>query len=183
MTAHPQDIAPDFTGPVLYGDAWRGHDFTGQRVAVLAAGRDAAYVVPAVVATADRVKLFLDDPDWVLPRLPVRLAGRRTRRLAARVHLRRAVHDPWQRRLLTPDDRFTRHRTTTGARFYAALQDGRCTLVRWPVYAITARGVRSAEGVEHEADCLVIPDPGALRRVPSRQSPKRPTRLREDRTA
>lgn len=178
-----QDMAADFTGETLYGDAWRGHDFTGQRVAVLAAGRDAAHVVPVVAETASRVKLFLDDPDWVLPRLPVPVAGRRARRLVARAHLRLVVDDPWLRRLLTPDDRFTRHHTTTGADFYATLQDGRCKLIRWPVYALTARGVRTAEGVEHEADCLVIPDPRGLRRVPSRQSRRTPTRLREDRTA
>lgn len=189
------DMAADFTGEVLYDDTWRGRDFTGKRVAVLAAGRDAAYVVPAVTATARRVKLFLDDPDWVLPRLPepvagavrageaVPFAGRRARRLLARAHLRWAVHDPWLRRLLTPDDRFTRHATTTSRRYYEALQDDRCKLIRWPVYAITAHGVRTAEGIEHQADCLVIPDPSRLRRVPSPQSTKSPTRPRKDRTA
>lgn len=193
--AQINDIAADFTGEVLYGNAWQGHDFTGKRVAVLAAGQDAAYVVPAVAATADRMKLFLDDPDWVLPRLPtpvvgavrageaVPFAGPRARRMLARAHLRWAVDDPWLRRLLTPDDRFTPHATTTSRRYYEALQDGRCKLIRWPVYAVTARGVRTAEGIEHEADCLVIPDPSRLRRVPSAQSPKSPIRPREERTA
>jgi cation diffusion facilitator CzcD-associated flavoprotein CzcO len=190
-----RDIAAGFAGEVLYGDAWRGRDFRGKRVAVLATGRDAARVVPSVAWTARSVKVFLDDPDWVLPRMPmpvagairaasyVPIAGPRARRLIARAHLRVAVKDPWVRRLLTPDDRFARHATTTSGRYYLALQHEHCKLVRWPVYAITADAVRTAEGVEHQVDCIVVPAPERLRRVPSPGVQASPTRSREERTA
>ncbi|WP_183093986.1 FAD-dependent oxidoreductase [Nocardioides stalactiti] len=189
------DVAAGFLGEVLYGDAWRDHDFSGQRVAVLATGRDAARVLADVAWTARTVKVFLDDPDWVLPALPgplsgvvhaatwVPVAGPLTHRLLARAHLRLAVKDPWIRRLLTPDDRFTRHATTTSDLYYAALQDPHCKLIRWPVYAITAEGVRTAEGIEHQVDCIVVPAPERLRPLPAPARAPRPTRSREDRSA
>ncbi|WP_203337747.1 hypothetical protein [Nocardioides limicola] len=173
------DWAAAFAGDVWLGDTWCGRDFRGRRVAVIASGADATWAVPKVVATAARTKVFLEDPGWVLPRLPtplsgsaraafaVPVAGPLARRLVARAHLRSAVKDPWVRRLLTPDDRFARHHAAFGGGFYAALQDPRCTLVRWPVYAITADGVRSAEGVEHRVDSLIIPDPARHSLQPS----------------
>jgi cation diffusion facilitator CzcD-associated flavoprotein CzcO len=162
---------PDFAGEVLYGDAWRGYDFSGLRVAVLATGRDAARVVPRVSLTACSVKVFLADADWVVPTMPralsglaragahVPLVGPRARRSLARAHLRLAVRDPWTRRLLTPDDRFTTHVTSASSSYYPALQGPDCKLIRWPVYAVTERGVRTAEGIEHRVDCLVVPTP------------------------
>lgn len=169
---------PDFAGEVLYGDAWRGRDFRGLRVAVLATGRDAARVVPRVAATAGSVRVFLEDADWVVPSLPrplsglarvgghVPVIGGRARRMLARAHLRLAVKDPWTRRLLTPDDRFAAHATSASSRYYPALQGANCKLIRWPVYAVTEHGVRTAEGIEHRVDCLIVP-----------------SHLREDRTA
>jgi len=195
MSGETTDIAASFAGDVLYGDAWRDHDFRGQRVAVLATGRDAARVVPTVAWTARSVKVFLDDPDWVLPRLPlpvagavrvagfVPVAGPRARRLLARAHLRFAVKDAWVRRLLTPDDRFTQHATTTSGRYYSVLQHPHCKLVRWPVYAITVDGVRTAEGIEHQVDCVVVPAPERLRRVPAQLLQALPVPTREERTA
>jgi cation diffusion facilitator CzcD-associated flavoprotein CzcO len=142
----------DFRGSVLIGDAWRGHDFTGERVAVIAPGRDAAHIVPALVRVACAVTVFQEDADWVLPvRLPV------LRRPLARAHLRLRVRDPWTRRLLTPDRRFGRREpVSSGAGYYRAVQQPNCRLMTWPVYAIVADGVRSAEGIEHRVDCIVI---------------------------
>lgn len=153
-----------FAGEVLVGDAWRGHDFTGQRVAVLAPGSAAARILPEVVRTAAAVKLFQEQPDWVLPRSagPLRVVTRLPggRRLVggglARAYLRLSVDDPWTRRRLTPDLRFDHRPAAVSSAFYAALQRPNCTLVTWPVYAIVSHGVRSAEGVEHHADCLVV---------------------------
>jgi hypothetical protein len=187
-------VAGDFAGEVLYGDAWRGHDFRGRRVAVLATGRDAARVVPAVALTAASVKVFLEDADWVVPSLPGPLAGLmrvgaaipmvgpRARRSVARIHLRLAVKDPWTRRLLTPDDRFGAHATSASSGFYPTLQGERCKLVRWPVYSLTEQGVRTAEGIEHRADCLVVPAPGRLRRFRPGTRPTSTTQ-HEERTA
>lgn len=140
-----------FAGEVIRDDRWRQHDFHGQRVAVIAPGREAARIVPVVAATARAVKVFQEDPDWISPTpLPGRVAA-----VAARVHLRRAVRDPWRRRLLTPG-RFHRRPAAAGAGYYEALAQPHCVLVTWPVYAVVADGVRTAEGIEHRVDCIVV---------------------------
>jgi len=189
------DVAGDFTGEVLYGDAWRGHEFRGKRVAVLATGRDAARVVPGVAMTAASVKVFLEDADWVIPSMPRPLAGLArvgsaipvvghcARRSVARLHLRLAVKDPWTRRLLTPDDRFGAHATTASSGYYPTLQGEHCKLIRWPVYALTEQGVRTAEGIEHRVDCLVVPAPGRLRRFSPGTLQTPATTEHEERTA
>ena len=65
----------EFAGQLLLGDAWRGEDFKGRRVAILGAGRDAIPVLPGVARSASSVKVFLDDADWVLPLLPQPMGG------------------------------------------------------------------------------------------------------------
>ncbi|MPY98913.1 MAG: FAD-dependent oxidoreductase [Actinophytocola sp.] len=143
----------EFQGELIRGTAWLGHDFTGQRVAVIAPGREAAQIVPEVAATALSVKVFQEEPDWVLP-LPV--PGPRAVGVAmARVFLRWQVKDPWVRRLLTPD-RFGSRRLAPGLGYFATLRRPNCKLITWPVYAFAAAGVRTAEGVEHRADCVVL---------------------------
>jgi cation diffusion facilitator CzcD-associated flavoprotein CzcO len=183
----------DFAGQVLYGDEWRGQDFRGRRVAVLATGRDAARVLPGVARSASSVKVFLEDADWVLPALPkpvggllragtrLPVVGSRARRAMARAHLRLSVKDPWMRRQLTPDDRFGDHAATSSRGFYRALQGEHCKLIRWPVYAVTEHGVRSVEGIEHRVDVIVVPAPGRLARPIRRKAP--PSRQREELTA
>ncbi|WP_188113526.1 FAD-dependent oxidoreductase [Nocardioides humilatus] len=191
----PADLAAVFAGEVLVGEEWRDHDFTGKRVAVISRGNDAVRLLPEVAWTARSVKIFLDDPDWVLPAMPtpfgvavraasyVPVAGPRARRLIARTHLRFAVKDPWVRRLLTPDDRFGAHSTGRGDCFYDVLQRSHCKLIRWPVYGVTAEGVRSAEGIEHQVDAIVIPAPERLRRIAVPLHQTGPTGTREDRSA
>lgn len=144
----------DFAGELIHGDAWRGRAFTGLRVAVIAPGREAAVIVPEVVRTARAVKVFQEEPDWLVP-LPLPLPAL-LRRPAARLHLRLAVSDPWTRRRLTPDARFNTRRPRIDGRYYAALQQDGCTLLSWPVYALVRDGVRSAEGVEHHVDCIIL---------------------------
>lgn len=135
---------------VLPDAEWREHDFTGERVGVVADGREAARIVPPVVRAAAAVKVFQSEPTWVVPRsVPM------ARTVAARLHLRVTVRDPWARRLLTPG-RFSTRQVVVSRHYYAALQEPHCTLVAWPVYAITDQGVRTAEGVEHRVDSLVI---------------------------
>lgn len=143
-----------FRGEVIRGVDWFGHDFTGKRVAVVAPGRDAAQIVPEVAATARSVTVFQEEPDWVVPlRVP---GGRAVRVAAARLFLRAQVKDPWIRRQLTPDARFGSRRVTAGIGYYSALRRPNCKLITWPVYAFVAEGVRSAEGVEHHVDCVVL---------------------------
>ncbi|MEZ0580381.1 hypothetical protein [Nocardioides sp. MH1] len=195
MSGLPAELPDVFTGELLLGDAWRDHSFGGRRVAIIARGNDAVRVLPDIAWTARSVKVFLDDPAWVLPALPVPVgvavraasyvpvAGPPARRLLARAHLRLAVRDPWVRRLLTPDDRFGPHPAARGDLFYSVLQQAHCTLVRWPVYAVTEDAVRSAEGIEHQVDCIVVPDPDRLRRIPVALATAGPRRTREDRSA
>jgi cation diffusion facilitator CzcD-associated flavoprotein CzcO len=135
---------------VLTGDDWRGHDFAGESVAVLAPTERAARIVPHLVRTARSVKVFQQEPAWMLP-VPLPLVDSRL----ARLHLRLSVKDAWTRRLLTPDRRFGRRGVVVSRRYYRALQAPNCKLIDWPVYAVLADGVRTAEGVEHRVDCLI----------------------------
>lgn len=142
-----------FRGDVIRGADWRTREFRGQRVAVVATADEAARIVPHVVRTASVVKVFQRSPAWLLPaELPLRSGP--IRRLAARVHLRRAIGDPWLRRQLTPhpDQRDVAVRPG----YYAALQQPNCKLYTWPVYAVVEQGIRSAEGVEHRVDVIIV---------------------------
>lgn len=143
-----------YDGELLRGAEWRGRAFTGRSVAVIAPGREAAVIVPEVVRTARAVKVFQEEPDWLLP-LPLPLP-RVLAVPAARLNLRLRVRDPWTRRRLTPDARFNRRRPRVDGRYYAALQEPHCTLVSWPVYALVPGGIRSAEGIEHHVDCIIL---------------------------
>ncbi|KRA39494.1 FAD-dependent oxidoreductase [Nocardioides sp. Root614] len=146
--------AADYDGLLLQGGQWRGRSFTGLRVAVLAPGREAALIVPDVVRTARSVKVFQEEPDWLVAwHLPL---PRLLARPAARLSLRWSVPDPWTRRRLTPDGRFNTRRPRVDGRYYAALRQPGCTLITWPVYAFVPDGVRSAEGIEHRVDCIVL---------------------------
>ncbi|HWJ09552.1 MAG TPA: hypothetical protein VNS46_09275 [Nocardioides sp.] len=143
-----------YDGELLRGEEWRGRAFTGRSVAVIAPGREAAVIVPELVRTARAVKVFQEEPDWLLP-APLPLPGVLARP-AARLNLRLRVRDPWTRRRLTPDARFNRDRPRVDARYYAALQQPHCTLISWPVYALVPGGIRSAEGIEHHVDCIIL---------------------------
>lgn len=142
-----------FSGDVIRGEDWRSREYRGQRVAVIASVEDAALIVPHIVRTATSVKVFQRSPVWLLPReLPLRSGL--VRRAAARHHLRRAITDPWLRRQLTPPSE--QHRVTVRPGYYEALQHPACKLYTWPVYAIVEHGVRSAEGIEHQVDVIIV---------------------------
>ncbi|WP_051400469.1 flavin-containing monooxygenase [Haloechinothrix halophila] len=74
----------------------------------------------------------------------------------ARAHLRLTVKDKWLRRQLTPDFRIGCKRILMTSDYYPALQQNNCKLITWPMYAISPNGIRTAEGVEHELDCIVF---------------------------
>ena len=150
-----------FTGDVLDTSVWdTSYVFTGKRVAVIGTDDRVIRVLPHLVGSARSVKVFQRSPVWIAPRLPWPAApiakNRLSRRLLARVHLRLSVADPWMRRRLTPTQSGSVAPRHTTSRYYPALQAENCTLVTWPVYAVTEQGVRTAEGIEHRADCIVL---------------------------
>ena len=137
---------------VLRDDEWRTADLGGRSVAIVASAAEVGRILPSIVGLAASVKIFQSSPDWIAPtRLP--LPGT-VRRAAARLHLRATVRDPWVRRQLTPRD--GRRRVAVRPGFYAALEDPTCKLYTWPVYAVTEHGLRSAEGVEHRVDVVIL---------------------------
>ena len=76
--------------------------------------------------------------------------------LAGRAQLRRQVRDPWLRRQLTPDFRAGCKRLLMSDDYYPALQRDNCKLITWPIARIAPDGIRTAEGIEHRADCIVF---------------------------
>ncbi|WP_431949485.1 flavin-containing monooxygenase [Nocardia lijiangensis] len=76
--------------------------------------------------------------------------------LVGRAQLRRQVRDPWLRRQLTPDFRAGCKRLLMTDDYYPALQRDNCKLITWPIARLAPNGIRTAEGVEHQADCIVF---------------------------
>ncbi|MEU2254166.1 NAD(P)/FAD-dependent oxidoreductase [Nocardia xishanensis] len=76
--------------------------------------------------------------------------------LVGRAQLRRQVRDPWLRRQLTPDFRAGCKRLLMTDDYYPALQRDNCKLITWPIARLAPHGIRTVEGVEHQADCIVF---------------------------
>ncbi|MFG1792394.1 flavin-containing monooxygenase [Nocardia sp. NPDC049149] len=76
--------------------------------------------------------------------------------LVGRAQLRRQVKDPWLRRQLTPDFRAGCKRLLMTDDYYPALQRDNCKLITWPIAKLSEHGIRTSEGVEHQADCIVF---------------------------
>ncbi|MFR9751580.1 flavin-containing monooxygenase [Nocardia sp. 004] len=76
--------------------------------------------------------------------------------LVGKAQLRRQVEDPWLRRQLTPEFRAGCKRLLLSDDYYPALQRDNCTLITWPIARISEQGIRTAEGIEHQADCLIF---------------------------
>ena len=73
-----------------------------------------------------------------------------------RLHLRRQVKDRWLRRQLTPDFRIGCKRVLLSNDYYPALQQPNCKLITWPIDRLCEQGIRTAEGIEHQFDCIVF---------------------------
>lgn len=142
-----------FQGTLLGGTDWFARDYADQRVAILATGEEAASILPEVLRSASHVTVFEEQPSWIAPiAVPFRPLGR----AASKLYLRIAVRDAWTRRQLTPHRRFDSGRVTVSPSYYSALQNPRTRLVHWPAYAIVEQGVRTADGVEHRVDVVII---------------------------
>jgi cyclohexanone monooxygenase len=80
-------------------------------------------------------------------------------------HLERSVADPELRAKLTPDYQAACKRLILCSDFYPAISRDNAHLVTEPIERITPEGVRTADGVLHELDVLVLAtgfDPGAF---------------------
>jgi cation diffusion facilitator CzcD-associated flavoprotein CzcO len=183
----------DFQGKAFHSMEWdTGHDFAGERVAVIGTGASAIQFVPRLAREAARVELFQRTPPWVLPR-PDRRVPRWARwvfrhvpgalnayrqsiywRLEARVvgfehprvfrfaealgkrHIRRQVRDPHLRRKLVPDYRIGCKRILMSNDYYPALDQPHVDVHTERLERFTARGVVTADGVEHPVDTIVL---------------------------
>ena len=74
----------------------------------------------------------------------------------AKAHLKTQVKDAWLRRQLTPDYRIGCKRVLMSSDYYPALQKDNCQLITWPIDRLSEKGIRTAEGLEHQADCIVF---------------------------
>ena len=74
----------------------------------------------------------------------------------ARAHLHRQVKDAWLRRELTPDFTIGCKRVLMTSDYYPALQQPNCKLITYPIDRISEQGIRTAEGIEHQFDCIVF---------------------------
>lgn len=183
-----------YTGYKIHSARWdHDYDMTGKRVAVVGTGASAVQIIPELVKTAAKVKVFQRTPGWVLPRMDfphprwAREMFRRvpaTEKLArqawywgheaaavgmvwdtpvttaiqwiAKANLRHQVRNPWTRRQLTPDFRAGCKRMLMTSDYYPALQRDNCKLITWPIATISPNGIRTADGIEHEVDCIVF---------------------------
>src|SRR5919204_2316235 len=74
----------------------------------------------------------------------------------ARKHLESQVPDPELRRKLTPNYRMGCKRVLISDTYYPALQQPNVDLVTDSIAEITPRGIRTADGVEHDLDVIVF---------------------------
>lgn len=137
-----------------------------QRVALVG---DPARVVGAVSPAArhaSTLKVFQSDGVWVLPHvgaledalallLPVQLRRRLTE-VVARGHLRHEIPDAWMRRQLTPTQAPTRATVRRSSRYYRALRLRNVELIGWPIASVVGPGIRTADGIEHHVDVILV---------------------------
>lgn len=157
----------------------------GRRVAVIGTGASAAQFVPHLADTAAAVTIFQRTAPYVMPRpdteyqswrhrlFPVeraffwallevatlgilgnRLVGR-TFATVSRAHLRRQVKDPALRTALTPDYPMGCKRVLFANDYYPALTRPHVDLSTTDIERLEPDGVRTTDGVLHEADVVI----------------------------
>ena len=61
-----------FAGKIIHTTAWEdGHDFTGERAAVIGTGATAVQLIPEIAAQASALTVFQRTPIWVVPKVDV----------------------------------------------------------------------------------------------------------------
>lgn len=169
--AEPRGLE-DFAGTVMEGfDEVLGRldELDGQRVALLGDSGLVTRAARRVSRPAALLKVFQRDPVWVLPHVapgaPLlaaartvvpRLVYRRVTDVVATRHLRHQISDGWTRRQLTPSNRPTRANVVYSNGYYRALRRDDVELIAWPIAGVVASGIRTADGIEHHVDIIVI---------------------------
>ena len=74
----------------------------------------------------------------------------------ALAHLHHQVKDAWLRRELTPNFTIGCKRVLMTSDYYPALQQPNCRLISYPIDRLSEAGIRTAEGIEHQFDCIVF---------------------------
>lgn len=157
-----------FSGPVI--DASTGLDLSlldNQRVALVGEPARVVRAVSAAARHARTLKVFQTDGVWVLPHLgaladeafalllPVQLRRRLTE-VVASGYLRHEIPDAWMRRQLTPTQAPTRDTVMRSSRYYQALRLPNVDLIGWPIAGMVAPGIRTADGIEHHVDVILV---------------------------
>ncbi len=122
-----------------------------------------ALAVPGVAAALHGVGLlaieavtrFVVSTPPVIAR-PILRGFDRAARAGFRAYLRRVVHDPAVRAALTPEFGPLTKRPTLSNAYLRVFNRANVALRTAPIERITAAGVRTADGVEHPADVLVL---------------------------
>lgn len=162
-----------------------GVDLTGRRVAVIGTGASAVQFVPHLQPVAGSLTVFQRTAPWVLPKpdrvygrrhhrlFPLEravfwsvgelatlglLGNRGVTALVsglARRHLRRQVPDAALRATLTPAVRIGCKRVLFSNDYYPALASPNVRVSTADIEEVVPAGVRTADGVTHEADVLI----------------------------
>ncbi|HET9238507.1 MAG TPA: NAD(P)/FAD-dependent oxidoreductase [Oligoflexus sp.] len=175
----------NFQGALFHTAAWRHDvPLHGQRVAVIGTGASAIQVVPEMVRVAGEVKVFQRTPAWILPK-PDGLMPQRSRpgnwllrkllywqfemkalallrpklmrygQKMALAFLKDEVPDPKLREKLTPDYIMGCKRILLSNDFYKAMSQPQTQLITSGIEEVTARGIRTRDGAEHELDAVI----------------------------
>ena len=160
----------DFAGAVLRNGATLDPAaLDGRRVALVGEPRRVVHCVPHLAGHAAILKVFQTDGVWVLPGIgpfgavvdsvaglvPSELRWR-VARTAAACNLRLQMPDAWTRRHLAPQaDPGATTMVRTG-RYYRSLRRDDVELVGWPIASVVPSGIRTADGIEHRVDVIVV---------------------------
>lgn len=142
---------------------------TAKRVALVGDPRRLVHAAPHLADRASTLKLFQTEGVWVLPfdgRLgrvidavvgPVPPALRwRVAASVAACNLRRSVRDGWTRRHLQPQVSPGTATAVRSSGYYRALRRSNVELIGWPIATVVPAGIRTADGVEHHVDVVVV---------------------------
>jgi cation diffusion facilitator CzcD-associated flavoprotein CzcO len=142
---------------------------TATRVALIGDPRRLVRAAPHLADRASTLKLFQTEGVWVLPfdgrlgraidavvgPVPSTLRWRVAAAVAA-CNLRRSVRDGWTRRHLQPQISPSSATAVRSSGYYRTLRRSDVELISWPIATVVPAGIRTADGVEHHVDVIVV---------------------------